>query len=103
MSGYDGRDAPRALIAALVAAALASQIILSVADAQFRPWESATFSGARHILSVGLEGDADRVERWLAALPEFGFAMRYHIVADIVVVGRSADGATIEVLTVAND
>lgn len=103
MSGYDGRDAARALIAALAAAALSAQIILTVADVEERPWASATFSGARHVVSVGLDGDGAAIDRWLAALPEVQWAMRHHIVADIAVMIRSAGGATIEALTVAND
>lgn len=103
MSGYDGRDAARALIAALAAAALTAQIILTIADTEERPWASATFSGARHIVSVELDGDAAAIDRWLAALPEAQWAMRHHIVADIAVAARSGGGATIEALTVAND
>jgi hypothetical protein len=101
--GYDGRDAARALIAALVAAALTAQIILTVADVEERPWASATFSGGRHVLSVELDGDGAAISKWLAGLPEAQWAMRYHIVADIAVAARSVGGATIEALTVAND
>lgn len=103
MSGYDGRDAARALIAALAATALTAHIILNVADIEERPWASATFSGARHVVTVNLDGDDAAIDRWLAALPEAQFAMRHHIVADIAVAARSAGGATIEALTVAND
>lgn len=103
MSGYDGRDAARALIAALVAAALTAQIVLIIADTEERPWASATFSGARHIVSVELDGDAAAIDRWLAALPEAQWAMRHHVVADIAVATRSAGGAKIEALTVANE
>ena len=103
MSGYDGRDAARALIAALAAAALTAQIILTIADTDEQPWASATFSGARHVMSVELDGDATAIDRWLAALPEAQWAMRHHIVADIAVAARSAGVATIEALTVAND
>jgi hypothetical protein len=103
MSDYDGRDAARALIAALVAAALTAHIILTIADVEERPWASATFNGARHIVSVELNGDAAAIDRWLGALPEAQWTIRHHIVADIVVAARSAGGATIEALTVAND
>lgn len=104
MKGYDGRDAGRALITALAAAALAAQITLSITEARQVPWESATFSGARHVLSVALAGDAGRIDAWLAGLAglaEANFALSHHIVADIVAV--VGDGVTIEALTVAND
>lgn len=103
MSGYDGRDAARALIAALMAAALTAHIILTIAETEERPWASATFNGARHVVTVELDGDAAAIDRWLAALPEVQWAMRHHIVADIAMAERSAGGAVIEALTVAND
>ena len=46
-------------------------------------WASATFSGARHALRL----DAAPVPaffEWLTALPERDFAIRGHLVADIV-------------------
>lgn len=101
--GYDGRDAARSLIAALAAMALTAQITLTIAETQERPWASATFNGARHVVSVELDGDGVAIDRWLAALPEAQFAMRHHIVADIAVAARSGYGAVIEALTVAND
>ena len=68
-----------------------------------RRWASATFVGARH--SVTLSGPpGDAMLRWLSALPEAEFALRGHLVADLVVVRRVHDDchfiAEIEVLTV---
>lgn len=101
--GYDGRDAARALIAALAATALTAHITLTVVDTQERPWVSATFAGARHVVAVELAGADAAVDRWLADLPEIGFAMRHHIVADIAVAARGSGSAVIEALTVASD
>lgn len=101
--GYDGRDAARALIAALAATALTAHITLTVVDAEERPWASATFAGARHVMTVDLAGADAAVDRWLADLPEFAFTMRHHIVADIAVAARGPGNVVIEALTVASD
>lgn len=103
MKHYDGRDSERALITALAAAALAAHITLSINAMRALPWESATFSGARHVLDVALTGEAGRIEAWLAGLAEAEFVLAHHIVADLVVAARGTEGATIEALTVVSD
>ncbi|RHW18506.1 hypothetical protein D1610_04865 [Sphingomonas gilva] len=82
---------------------MAAQITLTITEARERPWASATFHGARHVLSVGVAGDVATIEGWLAALPEHPFAMAHHIVADIAVVRSANADVVIEALTVAND
>lgn len=101
--GYDGHDAGRALIAALAATALSAHVTLTVVSADQRPWESATFTGARHVLSAALDGPAQAVGRWLSAMPEMEFTLSHHIVADIAVSVQRPGAVTIEALTVAND
>lgn len=69
----------------------------------WRSWASATFSGARHWLVLSLPAGAG-AGAWLAALPEAEFAIRGHLVADIVVVAvephMGATLVTLEALTV---
>lgn len=54
------------------------------------PWCSATFAGARHRLAIRFdESDADSAaDSFLDGLEEREFALRGHLVADIVVVGK---------------
>ena len=47
-------------------------------------WASATFSGARHRVTIAARATPG-LDRWLAVLPEREFALRGHLVADVVV------------------
>ncbi|MEW9856992.1 hypothetical protein [Novosphingobium sp. M1R2S20] len=68
--------------------------VLSLAgpDAQFmrhseRPWSSATFCGARHVVALTYEG-AEAIaqgEAFIAALPDHEFTLRGALVADATV------------------
>lgn len=55
--------------------------------AQSRPWASATFIGAQHLLTVEIEEDTNghAAQAFADALPEAEFAIPGHIVADAVV------------------
>ncbi|MGN6375552.1 MAG: hypothetical protein ACTHMG_08350 [Sphingomonas sp.] len=94
-----GPDAGTLLTRALIAAGPA----VTVVARQATPWASATFSGARHEMTLTAPASA-RLERWLAALPEADFTLRGHLVTDLVVtsVTTSDAGAIIrlEALTV---
>lgn len=86
----------------LVAHAAAAGCTLAVVEAAWVRWASATFTGARHTLTVS--GADDRaLAGWLAALPEAELPLAGHLVADIVVAGLArADGrltAALEALT----
>ena len=54
-----------------------------------RPWASVTFSGARHSLALSLQGTGAgaAADAFLDGLAEREFALRGHILADIVLVG----------------
>jgi hypothetical protein len=98
-----GPDATALLERALLADAALCGAAVEIDAAAARRWASATFVGARH--RVTLSGPADRATlRWISSLPEAEFALRGHLVADLVVESheRSAERfrATIEVLTV---
>lgn len=76
---------------------------MTVVDADWVPWASATFTGARHRLTIVAEkGPATMA--WLAALPEMELPIAGHLVADLAVIAVEQDEealrATLEVLTV---
>jgi len=98
-----GPDAATRLERALLESARAAGCPLALRTSDMKRWASATFTGARHLLV--LAGDASpALDGWIASLPEAEFALRHHLVADMVVqsVARAGDGVTIglEVLTV---
>lgn len=70
-------------------------------EAQATPWASATFAGARHRLTLNVEGDAGS---WIAGLSEADLPIRRQLVADLVVEDQCQEAgwttATIGVLTV---
>lgn len=76
---------------------------LAVTGAAATRWASATFTGARHRLTLAAADDA-ALAAWLAGLGEADLPLRGHLVADIAVVAatRAAGRAalTIEALTV---
>jgi hypothetical protein len=98
-----GPDASTLLERALLESARAAGCPLALRTSEMKRWASVTFTGARHGLT--LEGAASpTLDAWLAALPETEFALRRHLVADLVVqsVVREGGDVTIvlEVLTV---
>jgi hypothetical protein len=98
-----GPDAATLLERALLASAEHAACPLSLAESEMDRWASATFTGARHrITLVGRESAA--LDSWLAGLADADFALRGHLVADLQVVRVRRAGealtATIEVLTV---
>ncbi|KQN71145.1 hypothetical protein [Sphingomonas sp. Leaf62] len=96
MSG--GPDAATLLERRLRIAAEAAGAVVSVGEAGWTRWASATFVGARHRLTVSGSGVA--FDAWLAALPEADLPLRGHLVADVAVVARTSKDVVLEVLTV---
>lgn len=76
---------------------------MAVIEADQSPWASATFSGARHRLTV-TAADTPHAAAWLAALPEIELPIAGHLVADLHVAAVTrAEGAlraVLDVLTV---
>lgn len=66
----------------------------SVIATSSRPWASATFLGARHLVIMRIRGagHADRATLFAEALPHAEFSISGHIVADICVDERSTGG-----------
>lgn len=98
-----GPDAATQLERALVAAAAAAGCPIAIAATDWTRWASATFTGARHSLTLTAPPSA-MLDQWLVGLSEADFALRRTLVADIHVVRmtRDADGVTValEALTV---
>jgi len=93
-----GPDVTTLLGRRLRIAAEAAGIEIAVLRSDATPWASATFSGARHFLT--LVSDDTGFEGWLAMLPEADLPMRGHLVADVVVTARNGREADVNVLTV---
>ena len=83
--------------------ALAQQIPIEIARANWQRWASATFIGARHQIMLSATPSPE-IDRWLSDLPEAEFRLHGHLVADLAVVAvrRDADRleADLELLTV---
>jgi len=62
----------------------ASGPAVTVARHEASGWASATFSGARHRVTIAARATPG-LDRWLAVLPESEFALRGHLVADVTV------------------
>ncbi|BCA62229.1 hypothetical protein HMP09_1463 [Sphingomonas sp. HMP9] len=84
MDALRGPDAGTMLVRALRGHAIAAELTMHVESIACTPWASATFVGTLHRLTIaavpvpGLRG-------WIESLPDAEFAMRGHIVADLVV------------------
>lgn len=90
-----GPDAGTLLTRALVAAAEADRIALTVSDSSWTHWASATFVGAQHRLWVA-GAFSPALDDWLTTLPEKELALRGHLVADLTIVAMRASAARIE-------
>jgi hypothetical protein len=98
-----GPDAGVRLERTLLAHAVAAGCTVSIVDATWVRWASATFAGARHTL--WLEGGAGAaLDQWLADLPEADLVLRDNLVADLIVAAVERAGQvariTLEALTV---
>ena len=98
-----GPDVATLLSRALLASAAAAGCPVTVTESDWTRWASVTFTGARHHLTLSGE-PWPALDAWLDALPEAEFALRGHLVADLVVtrVRRGAEAVTmeLEILTV---
>ena len=96
-------DAATLLERALLADAARAGLAVGVVAATSRRWASATFIGARHLLTLEGSWD-DAVTAWLTDLADADLPLRGHLVADLIVaaVARTDTGftAAIEALTV---
>lgn len=98
-----GPDAATLLERALVFAARDARITLHVDAADWTRWASATFTGARHQLTLRAV-DSPALTDWIAGLSEQTFHLPGHVVADLIVLGvevvQPAQMIRVEALTV---
>lgn len=93
-----GPDAATLLERRLRIAAEAAGVTVTVGEADWTRWASATFVGARHRLT--LSGSGVAFDAWIAGLAEANLPLRGHLVADVALVARTGDAVMVEVLTV---
>jgi hypothetical protein len=97
-----GPDAGVRLERALLAHAAAARCAVTIADATWVRWASATFAGARHTLWLEAATSAE-LDAWIADLPEADLVLRDNLVADLAITAVARAGSTaritIEVLT----
>lgn len=98
-----GPDAATLLVRALEAHAEAAGCPVTLAGSDWTRWASATFAGARHLLTLTAP-PSPALDAWIAELADADLRLRGHLVADLVIehVRQTADAVTIslEVLTV---
>jgi hypothetical protein len=98
-----GPDAATQLERALLAAATAAGCPVLITTADWTRWASATFTGARHALTLTAP-PSPMLDCWLVGLSEAEFALRGYLVADIHVTRMAREGESvtiaIEALTV---
>jgi hypothetical protein len=96
-----GADANTLIERALVESTDAAGCPVTIPASDTRRWASATFVGAQHEIAAE---NSVQLDTWLAGLPEAEFALRGHLVADLVVkrVARDGDAVSVslEILTV---
>jgi hypothetical protein len=96
---------PMSALVAAVTDQLAPAIVI-IEKSHTTPWESATFSGARHEIALTIRGaDAlPRAHAFVAQLPDCDFDLGDQILVDIVVPQYEIDGPvvhmTVECLSV---
>lgn len=98
-----GPDAATLLERALLAAAEKAGCPVAVVASDWTRWASATFTGARHSLTLTAPA-SPALDCWLVGLSEAEFALRRYMVADIAVTRMVREGGqamvAIEALTV---
>jgi hypothetical protein len=100
-----GRDATKALLRAL-RSAFDPVNFMNVERVQSREWASITFTGARHEVTIRLDGNGAEAaaDRFAEGLEMAEFRLRGHILADIVLTAREKTEAGVrlhlEALTV---
>lgn len=82
------------LAAALLATARGAGIDVAVTAHRSRPWASATFVGAHHVLTL-LAPRSSGLGEWIAALPDAEMPMRGHLVASVAIDRIEDDGAAV--------
>jgi hypothetical protein len=91
-----GPDAATQLERALVANAATAGCPIAVAASDWTRWASATFTGARHSLTL-TAGASPMLDCWLVGLAEAEFALCGYLVADIGVTRMTRESGVVTV------
>lgn len=100
-----GPDAGEQIERALLASAATIGIAAMARSRRSTRWDSATFSGARHVMELDAPG-GQMLARWLETLPTADLRLRGHILADLHITQAQAAAeersmVRVEALTVA--
>lgn len=91
-----GPETSARLLRALGASAAACRVDVTLEPVRETRWESATFSGVRHVIAAAAPTSPD-LEAWLAALPELDLPMPGQFVAGVELGERFDGGGTTNV------
>lgn len=86
------------LIRALRRAAADAGLDPLLLEASERPWASATYVGARHLVTFGIPASHARYH-WLAALAETDLPMRGHVALPPAILSADDERVLLEVVT----
>ena len=78
-------DAATLLLRAIMASAHDANCAITIGDSDWTRWASATFSGARHAISIETNA-SPAFEAWMMALPDAELELRGHLVADLLII-----------------
>lgn len=91
-----GPDAATLLVRILEAAARRAGCPARIIDSDWRRWASATFSGARHVVTLAATA-SPALDAWLATLAEAELPVKGHLLADLAVAECRRRGDEVEV------
>lgn len=80
----------------------AAPLVVTSSVIRQRPWASALFAGERLTVAVAAQ-DGERLDAWLAALPDAELAVRGGFIASAEVTARAAGRATLDLLVIDGD
>ena len=93
---------PAPLLArALIASSIAAGCDATVTAQDSRPWASATYIGARHVVTLSSPACVTRY-RWLAALTDIELPVRGHIALPPAILRADDDTVVLEVVALEN-
>lgn len=92
-----GPDIGTLLVRALYRDSCRAGCALEIRESDWVRWSSATFCGARHMMTWSA-APSPALDAWLIALPDADFILRGHLLADVSVarLSRAADIVQIE-------
>ena len=95
--GRIAADPATLLTRALIASAAASGCDAAVVALHTRAWASATFVGARHVVTLASHACVGRY-RWLAELAEIDLPVRGHVVLPPAILSAGDERVVLEII-----